>query len=110
MMFLFRFENSELPVTEIEFPAVTICSQGLNMENVARAVERDFYDWHKKTQVRCEVTFAWQLSVSHRKVRGLRDTLWRTRCLFIFLKNLTSEQMTQAFWVCKIKLIDSKLD
>lgn len=48
---LFRFENSELPVTEIEFPAVTICSQGLNMENVARAVERDFYDWHKKTQV-----------------------------------------------------------
>ena len=48
---LFRFENSEPPVTEIEFPAVTICSQGLNMENVARAVERDFYDWHKKTQV-----------------------------------------------------------
>ena len=48
---LFRFENSELPVTEIEFPAVTICSQGLNMENVARAVERDFYHWHKNTQV-----------------------------------------------------------
>ena len=38
-------------MTEIEFPAVTICSQGLNMENVARAVERDFYHWHKKTQV-----------------------------------------------------------
>lgn len=51
ILVLFRFENSELPVTEIEFPAVTICSQGLNMENVARAVERDFYDWHKKTQV-----------------------------------------------------------
>ena len=33
-------------MTEIEFPAVTICSQGLNMENVARAVERDFYQWH----------------------------------------------------------------
>ena len=45
-MILSRFENSDLPVTEIEFPAVTICSQGLNMENVARAVERDFYQWH----------------------------------------------------------------
>ena len=99
-MFLLRFENSELPVTEIEFPAVTICSQGLNMENVARAVERDFYDWHKKTQVIFEVTFVLLFSVGHRNVRGLRDTLWRTRCLFIFLRNLISEQMTQAFWVC----------
>ena len=26
---------------------MTVCSQGLNMENVARAVERDFYDWHQ---------------------------------------------------------------
>ena len=46
-MIVTRFENSELPVTEINFPAVTVCSQGLNMENVARAVERDFYDWHQ---------------------------------------------------------------
>ena len=37
-------------MTEIEFPAVTICSQGLNMENVARAVERDFYNWHTQQQ------------------------------------------------------------
>ena len=84
-------------MTEIEFPAVTICSQGLNMENVARAVERDFYDWHKKTQVIFEVTFVLLFSVGHRNVRGLRDTLWRTRCLFTFLRNLISEQMTQAF-------------
>ena len=47
-MIVTRFENSELPVTEINFPAVTVCSQGLNMENVARAVERDFYDWHQE--------------------------------------------------------------
>lgn len=76
-MFRFRFENSELPVTEIEFPAVTICSQGLNMENVARAVERDFYDWHKKTQVgvQCKVRFGFYCGLGHRKVRGPRDTL-----------------------------------
>ena len=49
-MIVTRFENSELPVTEIEFPAVTICSQGLTMENVARAVERDFYQWHVETR------------------------------------------------------------
>ena len=47
-MIVTRFENSELPVTEIEFPAVTICSQGLNMENVAKAVTRDFYEWHEE--------------------------------------------------------------
>ena len=41
-----RFENSELPITELDFPAVTICSQGLNMDNVAKAVERDFLDWN----------------------------------------------------------------
>ena len=35
-------------LSEINFPAVTVCSQGLNMENVARAVERDFYDWHQE--------------------------------------------------------------
>ena len=49
-MIVTRFENSELPVTEIEFPAVTICSQGLNMENVAQAVTRDFYEWHEAQQ------------------------------------------------------------
>ena len=37
-------------MSEINFPAVTVCSQGLNMENVARAVERDFYDWHQHQQ------------------------------------------------------------
>ena len=47
-MIITRFENSELPVTEIDFPAVTICSQGLNMDNVAKAVERDFYEWHQQ--------------------------------------------------------------
>ena len=26
-MIITRFENSELPVTEIDFPAVTVCSQ-----------------------------------------------------------------------------------
>ena len=35
-------------LSQINFPAVTVCSQGLNMENVARAVERDFYDWHQE--------------------------------------------------------------
>ena len=36
-------------MTEIAFPSVTICSQGLNMEIVAKAVERDFYKWHTES-------------------------------------------------------------
>ena len=51
-MIITRFENSELPVTEIDFPAVTVCSQGLNMDNVAKAVERDFTEWHLHLQRR----------------------------------------------------------
>ena len=47
---LVRFENSELPITELDFPAVTICSQGLNMDNVAKAVERDFLDWNDQRE------------------------------------------------------------
>ena len=34
-------------MTELHFPAVTVCSQGLNMDNVAKAVERDFLEWHQ---------------------------------------------------------------
>ena len=49
-MIITRFENSEFPVTELDFPAVTVCSQGLNMDNVAKAVERDFYEWHRKRE------------------------------------------------------------
>ena len=74
-------------MTEIEFPAVTICSQGLNMENVARAVERDFYDWHKRTQVSIPI-FVTQLIFFARKVTELRDTLSRIKCLCIFRKSL----------------------
>ena len=51
-MIITRFENSELPVTEIDFPAVTVCSQGLNMDNVAKAVERDFTEWHTERRRR----------------------------------------------------------
>ena len=37
-------------MTELDFPAVTVCSQGLNMDNVAKAVERDFYEWHRQRE------------------------------------------------------------
>ena len=39
-------------MTELHFPAVTVCSQGLNMDNVAKAVERDFLEWHQAREQR----------------------------------------------------------
>ena len=33
------------PVTEIPFPAVTICTEGLNMDNVNTALANDFLQW-----------------------------------------------------------------
>ena len=60
-------------MTEIEFPAVTICSQGLNMENVARAVERDFYQWHTENQETQE----------NQGTRDKRDTLEQRMSLYL---------------------------
>jgi hypothetical protein len=38
------------PVTELAFPAVTICSQGLSMDRVAGALQRDFEQWSLKQE------------------------------------------------------------
>ena len=38
-------KNTAKDVTELEFPAVTICSEGLNMDAVSKALARDFTEW-----------------------------------------------------------------
>ena len=34
-----------MPVTELSFPAITVCRQGLDMAAVQRAMELDYKDW-----------------------------------------------------------------
>ena len=34
-----------MPVTELSFPAITVCRQGLDMAAVQRAMELDYEDW-----------------------------------------------------------------
>ena len=34
-----------MPVTELSFPAITVCRQGLDMAAVKRAMELDYEDW-----------------------------------------------------------------
>ena len=36
-------------VTELEFPAITICSEGLNMDAVAKALEKDIDQWQSSS-------------------------------------------------------------
>ena len=43
-----KLKNTELPVTQLDFPAVTICSEGLNMEAVQRVIETDYKEWKKR--------------------------------------------------------------
>ena len=45
------------PVTDLDFPSVTICSSGLNMEAVRRALYNDFANW----------------KVDNKRVQGLDD-------------------------------------
>ena len=41
------FQDAAKPTTELEFPSVTICSPGLNMEAVKEAILEDFNNWRR---------------------------------------------------------------
>lgn len=43
-------QDSAKPVTDLDFPSVTICSSGLNMEAVRRALFNDFANWRIANQ------------------------------------------------------------
>ena len=45
-------ELKELPVEQLDFPAFTICSDGLNMDAVEKVVETDFEEFKKKQRVK----------------------------------------------------------
>ena len=38
-------KNTAKPVTEVAFPALTICSSGFHMSNVEKKIEEDFAKW-----------------------------------------------------------------
>ena len=38
------------PVTDLDFPAVTICSGGQNLQAVRKALQRDVAEWQEKKQ------------------------------------------------------------
>ena len=42
---MFHPQDAAKPVTELDFPSVTICSSGLNMEAVRSALFNDFANW-----------------------------------------------------------------
>ena len=42
--------ETELPITELDFPAITICSEGLDMEAVEKVIENDFEEWKKENK------------------------------------------------------------
>jgi hypothetical protein len=42
--------DTELPITELDFPAITICSEGLDMEAVEKVIENDYEEWKKKNR------------------------------------------------------------
>ena len=41
-----QLTDTDFPVAGLDFPAVTICSEGLHMEAVERALVRDIQLWH----------------------------------------------------------------
>ena len=47
-MVITTLKNTAKDVTELVFPAVTVCSEGLNMDAVSRALARDFSQWSEQ--------------------------------------------------------------
>ena len=49
MTFIFLFirnlTRTTLPVTDVDFPSVTVCRQGINMAAVQKALELDYQSW-----------------------------------------------------------------
>ena len=44
-------KDAAMPVTSLNFPGVTICTSGLNMEAVTKQLMKDFTDWKKEENV-----------------------------------------------------------
>ena len=42
-------KNTAKPVTEVQFPAVTICAAGFRMSNVEKKIELNFQRWRNET-------------------------------------------------------------
>ena len=38
-------KDTEMPITELDFPAITICSEGLNLDTVEKVIEEDYANW-----------------------------------------------------------------
>ena len=42
--------NTELPVSKLDFPAITICRQGLDMDSLEEHLEEEYQTWSKKNR------------------------------------------------------------
>ena len=40
-----------MPVKEMDFPSITICRQGLNMDAVQKALVLDYQEWQKEEDI-----------------------------------------------------------
>ena len=49
-MVITTLKNTAKDVTELVFPAVTVCSEGLNMDAVSKALARDFSEWSSEKE------------------------------------------------------------
>ena len=47
-----QLKETELPVEQLDFPAITICSDGLNMDAVEKVIATDFEEWKKRQRVK----------------------------------------------------------
>ena len=40
-------EDTATPIADLDYPAVTVCSEGLNMDTVDKVLHQEFQNWKK---------------------------------------------------------------
>ena len=43
-------KSTSKPVTDVRFPAITICTSGFQMNNVEKKIEENFVNWRRKNK------------------------------------------------------------
>ena len=63
-------QDSAKPVTSISFPAVTICSEGLDLDAVTKVIAEEFKAWKEKRNIREDI------NLKKRFLSGIARMMW----------------------------------
>ena len=65
--------DTELPINQLDFPAITICSEGFNMEVVEDVIEEEYKDWKKNKRAKRNIIEADEITEFLKTTYGIKN-------------------------------------